>query len=357
MSSLDDTDMSGPSVSTQKVELAGYLNSNMLTMFLMGIYTIVYCWTFYTYLHSKLATHRKSILGVITVIYVSSVVPSVIFWYQTVMTFIINGDNMDDAFDFMYNSPSFLDTINDTCQDLVIILADGLLMWRCYLVWTGGSRYITWIPCVLWIVEGLLAIAIISAQITFELITYTDFSVVLVNALSAALFFTSALTSLVSSLLIAYRIYAVSQLTPGGASSKRRFMNVIDIVVQSSAIYTLSVLAIGIYNAIPFPASTSAEVAVDMVVDYVGSPALVLIGMMPTLMVMRVAMSSSGDDSTTTTTVLARSTAPRKPSTIHFKSWGADFRDSSWDSAVDSGKEELNDESRWENGILQLDRV
>ncbi|KAF9551420.1 hypothetical protein CPC08DRAFT_729013 [Agrocybe pediades] len=196
-------------------------------------------------------------------------------------------------------------------------------------------------------IQTVLAIAIISAQITFELITYTDFSVVLVNALSAALFFTSALTSLISSLLIAYRIYAVSQLTPGGAGSKRRFMNVIDIVVQSSAIYTLSVLAI---------ASTSAEVAVDMVVDYVGSPALVLIGMMPTLMVMRVAMSSSGDDSTTTT-VLARSTAPRKPSTIHFKSWGADFRDSSWDSAVDSGKEELNDESRWENGILQLDRV
>ncbi|KAF9562348.1 hypothetical protein CPC08DRAFT_706721 [Agrocybe pediades] len=345
MSSLDDTDV--PSVSLQKLELGGYLNAGMLTMLWMGIYAIVYVWTFYIYLHRK-AAHHISILGVITVIYVLSVVATAIYWYQTKLTFIDNGDTMLDAFNYMYNTTSFLDTITDTCQNLIIILADGLLMWRCCLVWTG-SRRITWIPCVLWLIESMLAIAIIIAEIT-GLDDYTDARILLVNGLLSTLFFTSALTSLISTFLIAYRLYVASKFT---GASKRRFKNVIDIVVQSSAVYTVSVIIVGIYNVIPFDDSASATVGIDTFSDYAGSTALVLTGMMPTLMVARVAMSS-GKDSTTVVVSAGKAPAPGKQSAIHFQSRGADLRES-WDP-VEPGKPDLEDE-RWKKDVSQLEEV
>ncbi|KAF9562351.1 hypothetical protein CPC08DRAFT_706726 [Agrocybe pediades] len=342
MSSLDDSDI--PSVSFQKAELDGFVESNMLTVFLTGIYTMIYCWTFYIYLHRK-AAHHISILGVITVIYVLSFVPSAIIWYQTKLTFIDNGDNMLDAFNFMYNSLSisFLDTITDTCQNLVIILADGLLMWRCYLVWTG-SRQIAYIPCALWLIEGILVITVTAADIV-GINDFSDAHGNLMNGLSSAFFFTSALTSLIATYLIAYRIYVTSQFT---GTSKRRFKNVIDIVVQSSAVYTLSILAMAIYDVIPFSNSDSGTIALDLAVDYAGSLSNLLIGMMPTLMVARVAMSSENDD---TTVVMA----PGKPSAIHFQSRGADFRES-WES-VESGKRLDLGVEKWTKDLLQLDRV
>ncbi|KAF9562352.1 hypothetical protein CPC08DRAFT_706728 [Agrocybe pediades] len=248
---------------------------------------------------------------------------------------------MLDAFNFMYNSTSSLDTISNICQNLTIILADGLLMWRCYLVWTA-SRQVAWIPCIFWLIEAALSITIAAAEIAW-LNDLSDSRTQLMNVLTAALFFMSALTSLISTYLIAYRIYVASRLT---GASKRRFMDVIDIVVQSSAVYTLSVLAVATYAVIPFQDSDSATIAIDTVVNYLGSIALPLIGIMPTLMVARVAMSS-GKDGTT----VASGTAG-KPSTIHFQSRGADFRQS-WASA-ESDELDFCDE-RWKKDAL--DRV
>ncbi|KAF4610633.1 hypothetical protein D9613_007334 [Agrocybe pediades] len=345
MSSLDDADI--PSASFQKAELSGYLNSNMLVMFLMGVYTIIYCWTFYIYLHSK-AAHHISILGVITLIYGLSFVQTGIYWYQNNQTFVDNADTMLDAFNFMDNGPpSPLQTINDACMYLTIVLADGLLMWRCYVVWTG-SRRIGWIPCVLWLFEAVLSIVLAAADVA-GVNDFSDAHSKLMNVHTAALCFTSALTSLISTYLIAYRIYTVSRLT---GASKKRLKNVIDIVVQSSAGYTLSVLAVAIYDVVPFQNSDSATLALDTVIDYMGSIALILVGTMPTLMVARVAMSS-GNDGTTVVLVLA-GTAADKPSAIHFQSRGSDVRES-WNS-MEAGKLYLDDQS-WKKDASQLDQV
>ncbi|KAF9562350.1 hypothetical protein CPC08DRAFT_706724 [Agrocybe pediades] len=331
-----------PSLSFQKVELDGYLNSNMIEMFLMGIYTIVYGWTIFIYTQRK-DTNRISILGVITVIYVLSCIASAVDWYKNNQTFVAHGNTMFHAFNFMSNAYSYLDTINHTCHHLVILLADGLLMWRCCIVCTG-SRRIAWISCVLWLVEAALSITLVIGDVLRNN-TPSNAKIILLNTLTSALFFTSALTSMMSTFLIAYRIYVASRFS---GASKSRFMNVIDIVVQSSAVYTLSVLVVAIYDVIPYPHSKSGRISYNMVVDYVGCVALVMIGMMPTLMVARVAMSSGNGG----TTVASAGTVPGKPSIIHFQSRGADFRQS-WVSA-DSDELDFYDEGRKTD---TLDRV
>jgi hypothetical protein len=71
---------------------------------------------------------------------------------------------------------------------------------------------------------------------------------VTLNNLQSAALFMSFGTTLVTTLLIAYRIYSASkQQLP----SSRRFNNIIDIVVQSGAIYAFSQLAYAIAGVLP----------------------------------------------------------------------------------------------------------
>lgn len=71
-----------------------------------------------------------------------------------------------------------------------------------------------------------------------------------INHLLAAAFFMSFATTLVTTALIAYRIYSVSK-QPGVSS--RRLKHIIDIVVQSGAIYALSQLTIAIAGVVSKP--------------------------------------------------------------------------------------------------------
>lgn len=64
----------------------------------------------------------------------------------------------------------------------------------------------------------------------------------------AAAFFMSFATTLVTTILIAYRIYSVSKRQ--GLSS-RLFKQIIDIVVQSGVIYAFSQLAAALSNILP----------------------------------------------------------------------------------------------------------
>lgn len=72
------------------------------------------------------------------------------------------------------------------------------------------------------------------------------------NDLLAAVYLVASGDSLVTTILIGYRIYSVSNWS---ASSTRRFGRIVDIVVQSSALYSLALLSIGI--AVVLPGSVS----------------------------------------------------------------------------------------------------
>ncbi|KAF8186718.1 hypothetical protein BJ912DRAFT_970539, partial [Pholiota molesta] len=69
-----------------------------------------------------------------------------------------------------------------------------------------------------------------------------------INALLATAYFTSFATTLVTTVLIAYRIYSISRAQ--GASS-RRFRHIMDIVVQSGVIYALSQFTSALAGVVP----------------------------------------------------------------------------------------------------------
>jgi hypothetical protein len=68
-----------------------------------------------------------------------------------------------------------------------------------------------------------------------------------INDLIFAAFLTTFITSLVTTVLIAYRIYAAAKQ----GLSKRRFRHVVNIVVQSGALYCLAILVSTVAPVLP----------------------------------------------------------------------------------------------------------
>jgi len=91
---------------------------------------------------------------------------------------------------------------------------------------------------------------------------------------SAAQFFTSAGTSVVATYLIGRRIYNAPVQS---GSSKKLFRNIINIVVESAAVYTVCVVALGIFFAIPYPESDIGIQTMDLSLGYAASIIWVLI--------------------------------------------------------------------------------
>jgi hypothetical protein len=68
------------------------------------------------------------------------------------------------------------------------------------------------------------------------------------NGLVAAAYFTTFATSVITTTLIAYRIYACTSQT---GLSRERYRHILDIVIQSGAVYSLTALATAISGVLP----------------------------------------------------------------------------------------------------------
>ncbi|KAF8173662.1 hypothetical protein BJ912DRAFT_991827 [Pholiota molesta] len=109
-----------------------------------------------------------------------------------------------------------------------------------------------------------------------------------INALLATAYFTSFATTLVTTVLIAYRIHSVSKAQ--GASS-RRFKHIMDIIVQSGVIYALSQFTSALAGVVPGSKflSNTRDRAFQ---DYAPLLNLAIAGISSTVMVARVALLS-----------------------------------------------------------------
>jgi len=167
-------------------------------------------------------------------------------------------------------------------------------MWRCYVIW-NGSRRVIWAPCVLWLTEAgehgrstgwptrvqsdflmySAGLAIADAIIDFHnMDDFGDYQVFITDTVSSAQFFTSAATSLVATYLIAHRIYAASR---DSQFSQKMFQNVVNIVIESSAVYTVCVILLGINNVVPPSDTDTGALMHDAATDYGGAIIWVII--------------------------------------------------------------------------------
>ncbi|KAF8188717.1 hypothetical protein BJ912DRAFT_968312 [Pholiota molesta] len=227
------TKLSSITLDTKKSEISSTINSSMLLMFGMGMYTVIYFGTMYIYLTRRLSKHRL-VPATITILFLCNIIQISVQWYVTKWQFVDNGDNRDSVFVSLFDGLNWTYLALEIPSYIGFVLADLLLLWRCFHVWNRSFRVIS-VPLILAITET----ALFCTKIAIPLASIPDTSTKVV----AAAFFTTSATSFVTTVLIAYRIYSTAKHE---GVSGRRFKHIIDIIVQSGAVYSLSLLQLAI---------------------------------------------------------------------------------------------------------------
>ncbi|KDR71346.1 hypothetical protein GALMADRAFT_144032 [Galerina marginata CBS 339.88] len=253
-------------ISIEKVILSDNLNSTVLFTFLMGIYTMIYFGTLILYLTRK-GGQRRTVISSITLLYFLDIIMFGIQWYALEWVFVLNGETRESSFIAIGTPPGWALLLATIGSCYMVVIADGLMALLCLVetIFVGGHAGHT-----------------LPSEV-----------VVLVDTIQSALFFTSLSSSLLATLLIAFRIHSVSKQ---GGGPKRRFGHIIEIVVQSAALYSLALLILGIAGTI-----TSNSLAMGGFVNFGVAVAFTVTGIAPTIMVARVCLAA--DTSTHVSTI------------------------------------------------------
>ncbi|KAF8186763.1 hypothetical protein BJ912DRAFT_926918 [Pholiota molesta] len=263
-----------------------YINSDLNSVIFL-IFLMVYFETIYVYC-TKNPSKYQPVPAAITVLYLVGILYTAVQWFSTKLQFVDNGETRDSVFLAINSAPPWVPITLNVSACITFAIADGLLIWRCFHVWNHSLRII-----LLSLVFLITEIALFLVQISFEAkFTNSTISVTLaarLNAVTSAAYFMSFGTTLVTTALIAYRIYSVSKQQ--GVSSKR-LKHVIDIVVQSGAVYALSQLTAALAGVVP--GSTllinTRNIAFQ---DFALIVNVAVAGISSTIMVARVAMLSA----------------------------------------------------------------
>ncbi|KJA20001.1 hypothetical protein HYPSUDRAFT_204066 [Hypholoma sublateritium FD-334 SS-4] len=211
-------------------------------------------------------------------------------WFSLNYCFIENGDTRLD----IYNAdPSWTIPFNNICSLLFSALADGLLIWRCYNVWGKSVRAIL-ASSIFLVAEIGLYFYLILIVFVPKLFFAKNSAILHNNLLCAALFMTLAST-LLTTILIIYRIYSVAKSSSITNPTKRsrKFSDIGDMVIQSAAVYALLSLIYAITVVIPTPSDEVYLLRIYPLVGYVSLIFSFTASAAPTIMVARVVLASA----------------------------------------------------------------
>ncbi|KAF9552521.1 hypothetical protein CPC08DRAFT_822822 [Agrocybe pediades] len=277
MSTPDDVPYS---VAQQKALLSSDLNSTLIYQFLFGIYTGVFPAALYIYVHNENRTRTKDviIIGCITALYSLTALNTTMNWLYTNILFVTNGATrvemfMESAFQ---DIPLGEQIIEDLTIFAVYIFADGLLVWRCFHS-CGRSFRRSLLPIALLIVETVLALI---ATTYSCLLNKPNFETVQTDAISTRL---NAAT------------FVIWRHTSRSSRSWKYYRTIINVLIESSAMYTLTVLLSAIADFI-LTGNMQSTLAALILSNYVDAATQIISGLAPTLMIVRLFVSCGQED-------------------------------------------------------------
>ncbi|KJA17377.1 hypothetical protein HYPSUDRAFT_46464, partial [Hypholoma sublateritium FD-334 SS-4] len=205
---------------------------------------------------------------------------------------MVGGTKLEAAI-YATNGPSWSCLVSNINAFFLAIVADGLLIWRCYNVWEKSLCSII-VPTVLYLVTiG----ACIASTITISIgnMSPEKHEKYLTVQIGIGIFSSFALT-LATTLLILYRIYSFSRhsITPRKGTP---YGGIMDYLIKSAAIYSVVSLVYGISWIVTLsPNRTPAsEVSEKYLQKYMQIIFFITAGMVPTIMVAQIARLSSNE--------------------------------------------------------------
>ncbi|PBK70831.1 hypothetical protein ARMSODRAFT_1003358 [Armillaria solidipes] len=211
------------------------LNSTILYALFYGIYTGILSVTLWNIFINKCWPIRRALVVVIILLHALITINFAASWSWIRFAFIKNGQNFWTVF-------LYFDSSKTACQWAIIItasistiLADSYMIWCCWMVW--GRR---------WLVVLLPIFSLVSAIISKAMAEYYGYIIAPTSTQSTStdaslmLYISFVLvTTLYCTLLIIYRIVAVTSVRHGPAGRLGVFRRFIEVLVESSAPYSL----------------------------------------------------------------------------------------------------------------------
>ncbi|KAF4610636.1 hypothetical protein D9613_007331 [Agrocybe pediades] len=214
------------------VYTSGSLHEGITSIFLFGIYTAALGATFLTYLvgvPKKKGTAWRNVLiiGTITALYVLTAFSTLYGWYNVNILLCVNRyeifglalclEHIDSAAPITITmlppmANAVLSTLSFICPQAQCLLADSLLVWRCFYV-CGGKFIAIVLPLILLLAEAglLISTAVLNLSVSlpskrFSLQKLLE-ETAAVGDVAGALYTLTAATSLVATAIICRQIY------------------------------------------------------------------------------------------------------------------------------------------------------
>ncbi|KAF9542234.1 hypothetical protein CPC08DRAFT_824285 [Agrocybe pediades] len=268
-------------------------------------YTGLFAVTILMYFHqgNRIASSKTIIVGSMAALYALTTITVAINWHFTNQRFCTDGGSREQIFLGPVTSSWMYVFASIVGGGATFIIADGVLVWRCFHA-CGQSFRSCALPISLFILEILLVICsdVVSSLVYNEpeVFHVREFLtlVSVTTILDGAMYVSVAATSLAATYIICGQVYTH---TKPGSRSRRRYRNVIDALIQSSALYSsVIVIEAVLYIVEGLPSSLKPTTPQNMnpifVLGFFSDAVVLVTGIAPTLMVARLVLSSYNED-------------------------------------------------------------
>ncbi|KAK0220889.1 hypothetical protein EDD85DRAFT_960426 [Armillaria nabsnona] len=258
-------------------DLNGTLNQIILQGQLFGIYTGIMAFTLWNIYTKKCQPVGRAMIVVIIILHVMAAIDFALHWSYMRLIYVKHGQTFIDEYLVYFNANNL--QISIAVTGLVsTICADSAMIWRCWMVW--GKRW----PIVLLPILLLISGIVFKAILTYKASIYamTDALSYLLLILYAAIILA---TTLWCTFMIIFRILSVGRASTGSWRSFKVYRHVIEILVESSTLYAISLLL----DIVLLACQNIAEHYMDVIAAFAR-------GVAPTLLIGRVAAGQAQPD-------------------------------------------------------------
>ncbi|KAJ7239677.1 hypothetical protein C8J57DRAFT_1564742 [Mycena rebaudengoi] len=231
MSSIDEI------LPIRAVLLHGTLIEVLLHGKLLCSYSCLFCLTLYAMIFKKrLHKTNVALLAAIVCMYILSAIHVVCHWVIISNAFITNSASPATTALYMIQPPLGLSVAGATVFTTNTLIADCVLIWRCWVVWNRNWKIIV-LPLICTCVGAGLGYKSIEEQAAYiinpnlDRNRYVDYG--------TPYFFLSLVTTSLATILIVFRI--ITMTDPAGRKA-RGYTRAIEIMVESAVLYSISLI-------------------------------------------------------------------------------------------------------------------
>ncbi|SJL11382.1 uncharacterized protein ARMOST_14785 [Armillaria ostoyae] len=212
-------------------QLDAHLNSITLEALLHGMYTGILAVTLWNIFINKCWWIRRALVVIIILIHGLTTIGFAANWSYMHTVFIENGKSFWTAYLTLTNGAQAAVLTADITSTMSTITADLYMIWCCWMVWG---------QC--WVAVLFPILSLIVATVLKIIETYYDCTNIyeIIFPILYAAFILA--TTLWCTLLIIYRILIVAGVWHGAGSRWRVYHHYIEVLVESSALYSISLI-------------------------------------------------------------------------------------------------------------------